>query len=45
MAMILYDTIDSPIGELLVAGDGHALTAVHMDGSPGPGWRRDPSAR
>ena len=44
MAMILYDTIDSPIGELLVAGDGHALTAVHMDGSPRPAWRRDTSA-
>jgi len=44
MAMILYDTIDAPIGELLVTGDGGALTAVHMDGSPGPGWRRDPSA-
>jgi methylated-DNA-[protein]-cysteine S-methyltransferase len=44
MAMILYDTIDSPIGELLLAGDGDALTAVHMDGSPEPAWRRDPSA-
>jgi methylated-DNA-[protein]-cysteine S-methyltransferase len=38
----LYDTADSPLGELLLAGDGDALTAVHMDGSPGPGWRRDP---
>lgn len=44
MGMILYDTIDSPIGALLVAGDGDALTAVHMDGSPGPGWRRDRTA-
>jgi methylated-DNA-[protein]-cysteine S-methyltransferase len=40
----LYDTIDSPLGELLLAGDGHALSAVHMDGSPDPGWRRDPGA-
>jgi methylated-DNA-[protein]-cysteine S-methyltransferase len=40
----LYDTIDTPIGELLVAGDGDALTAVHMEGSPGAGWRRDPAA-
>jgi methylated-DNA-[protein]-cysteine S-methyltransferase len=39
-----YDTIDSPIGELLLTGDGDALTAVHMDGAPGPGWRRDPFA-
>jgi methylated-DNA-[protein]-cysteine S-methyltransferase len=37
----LYDTIDSPVGELLLAGDGTALSAVHMGGSPGPGWRRD----
>jgi methylated-DNA-[protein]-cysteine S-methyltransferase len=44
MAMILYDTIDSPIGELLVTGDGDALTAVQMDGSSGRGWQRDPSA-
>jgi methylated-DNA-[protein]-cysteine S-methyltransferase len=43
MAMTLYDTIDSPLGELLLAGDGRALTQVHMDGAPGPGWRRDPA--
>jgi methylated-DNA-[protein]-cysteine S-methyltransferase len=40
----LYDTIDSPLGELLLAGDGDALTAVRMDGSPGAGWRRDPGS-
>ena len=40
--MTLYDTIDSPLGELLLAGDGQALTALHMDGLPAPGWRRDP---
>jgi methylated-DNA-[protein]-cysteine S-methyltransferase len=44
MAMTLYDTIESPLGELLLAGDGHALTAVHMDGAPGAGWRRDPAS-
>jgi methylated-DNA-[protein]-cysteine S-methyltransferase len=44
MPMTLYDTMDTPIGELLLAGDGHALTAVHMDGTPGAGWRRDPEA-
>ena len=43
MAMTLYDKIDSPIGELLLAGDGQALTAVHMNGAPGAGWRRDPA--
>jgi methylated-DNA-[protein]-cysteine S-methyltransferase len=42
--MTLYDTIDSPIGELLLAGDGDALTAVHMNGAPGSGWRRDSAA-
>jgi methylated-DNA-[protein]-cysteine S-methyltransferase len=40
--MTLYDTVDSPLGELLLAGDGETLTALHMDGSPSPGWRRDP---
>jgi methylated-DNA-[protein]-cysteine S-methyltransferase len=40
--MTLYDTIDSPLGELLLTGDGQALTALHMDGLPAPGWRRDP---
>jgi methylated-DNA-[protein]-cysteine S-methyltransferase len=44
MAMTLYDTLDTPLGELVLAGDGHALTAVHMDGSPDPGWRRDRDA-
>jgi methylated-DNA-[protein]-cysteine S-methyltransferase len=27
---ILYDTLDSPLGELLIAGDGDALTAVQV---------------
>jgi methylated-DNA-[protein]-cysteine S-methyltransferase len=43
----LYDTVESPLGELLLAGDGDALTAVWMGvqpPSPGPGWRRDPGA-
>ncbi len=42
--MTHYDTIDSPIGELLMAGDGRALTAVHMNGTPAPGWKRDRGA-
>ena len=39
-----YDTIESPLGELLLVGDGRALTGLYMDGAPGPGWRRDPAA-
>jgi methylated-DNA-[protein]-cysteine S-methyltransferase len=40
-----YTTIDSPIGELLLAGDGQALHRLSMQGGkdpvvPGPGWRR-----
>jgi methylated-DNA-[protein]-cysteine S-methyltransferase len=38
----LYDTVDSPLGELLLAGDGEALTALRMNGSPGRGWRHEP---
>jgi methylated-DNA-[protein]-cysteine S-methyltransferase len=43
----LYDPIESPLGELLLVGDGHALTGLHMlpdrRGAPrgGTGWRRD----
>jgi methylated-DNA-[protein]-cysteine S-methyltransferase len=44
MAMTLYDTIESPLGDLLIAGDWRAVTHVHMDGAPEPGWRRDPMA-
>jgi methylated-DNA-[protein]-cysteine S-methyltransferase len=44
MAMTLYDTIDSPLGELLLAGDGRALTALRMGAAPGAGWRRDRAA-
>ena len=44
MAMTLYDTIDTPLGELLLAGDGRTLGAVRMNGTPEAGWRRDPAA-
>jgi methylated-DNA-[protein]-cysteine S-methyltransferase len=40
----IYDTVDSPLGELLLAGDGDALTAVRMNGLSCPGWRRDPGS-
>jgi methylated-DNA-[protein]-cysteine S-methyltransferase len=43
---VLYTTVDSPIGELLLLGDGHALHGLWMrDGRAGavvagPGWER-----
>jgi methylated-DNA-[protein]-cysteine S-methyltransferase len=40
----LYDTIESPLGELLLVGDGRALTGVHMDGAPAADWERDHAA-
>jgi methylated-DNA-[protein]-cysteine S-methyltransferase len=42
MAMTLYDTIDSPLGELLLAGDGRVLTTLRIDGAPGASWCRAP---
>ena len=42
--MTLYSTVSSPIGELMLCGDEHALTALHLPGrwpKPGAGWRRD----
>ncbi len=41
---MLYDTVDSPIGPLLLSGDGHALSGLLMDASPAPGWRHEPAA-
>ena len=44
MDMTLYSTVSSPIGELMLCGDEHALTALHLPGrwpKPGAGWRRD----
>ncbi len=46
---LLYTTIDSPIGELLLLGDGRALHGLYMqDGrrpmAIAPGWRPSPSA-
>jgi methylated-DNA-[protein]-cysteine S-methyltransferase len=45
-AQTLYTTITSPIGELLLAGDGPALTRLHMldaprPVTPSPDWRRE----
>jgi methylated-DNA-[protein]-cysteine S-methyltransferase len=46
---MLYTTVDSPVGELLLLGDGHALHGLWMrDGrAPAParpGWERDDGA-
>jgi methylated-DNA-[protein]-cysteine S-methyltransferase len=45
----IYTTTQSPIGELLLAGDGHSLHGLYMqDGrrpqAVEPGWRRDDAA-
>lgn len=42
---LMYATVESPIGELLLLGDGRALCALHMqEGRKAvavePGWRR-----
>ena len=46
---LLYDVMDSPIGQLLLTSNGDALTGLYMDPHlrgprPGGGWRRDPTA-
>ena len=46
---MLYDVIDSPIGALLLTGDGEALSGLWMQDAgqprtPGHDWRRDPAA-
>ena len=45
MMASIYDTFGSPVGELLVAGDGVALTGLYMQEGPGrvepdAAWRR-----
>src|SRR5438105_9663070 len=45
----LYDTIDSPIGTLLLVGDGAAVQRVEMQHGRrptaiDPSWKRDPDA-
>ena len=45
MTATLYDIVGSPIGELLLVGDGESLT--RLDFGPAhvrPGWRREPAA-
>src|SRR5919109_2036156 len=43
---MIYTTLDSPIGELLLLGDGQALHGLYMQDAPhpvpiDPEWRRD----
>jgi methylated-DNA-[protein]-cysteine S-methyltransferase len=43
--MTAYDTIDSPIGELLLTAEGGALTRLHFSPfSVDPAWEHDPAA-
>ncbi|MEV0234200.1 methylated-DNA--[protein]-cysteine S-methyltransferase [Nonomuraea sp. NPDC050786] len=42
--MDIYTTIDSPLGEILLAGDGSALTRVSFKVGTREGLRRDPAA-
>jgi methylated-DNA-[protein]-cysteine S-methyltransferase len=42
---LLYTTVETPIGELLLVGDGEALSGIHIQGgrrpvSVGERWRR-----
>ena len=44
--MMIYTTFDSPIGELLLVGDGRGLHRLSMQSAPRPlaiheSWRRD----
>lgn len=40
--MLRYTYVDTPIGALLIAGDGQAIVEIHFAGAePKPGWRRD----
>jgi methylated-DNA-[protein]-cysteine S-methyltransferase len=47
MAVTFWHEMDSPVGALLLAGEGTALTRLHFQSGrqplrPAPGWRRDP---
>jgi methylated-DNA-[protein]-cysteine S-methyltransferase len=40
-----YTVMPSPVGDLVIVGDGEALTGVHFGArvAPRPSWRRDPA--
>jgi methylated-DNA-[protein]-cysteine S-methyltransferase len=48
VSAIFYTSVDSPIGELLLLGDGESLHGVYMQDGPRPvardgGWERSPA--
>ena len=43
-AETLYDAVKSPLGPLLLMGDGDALTGLRMESAPPLGWLRDRAA-
>jgi methylated-DNA-[protein]-cysteine S-methyltransferase len=43
LALVRHHTIETPIGELLLVGDGHALTELRFEPNGTPPGRRDPS--
>ena len=42
--MMLYSIVPSPVGDLLVHGDGEALCGLWFSGRPRAGWTRDDAA-
>jgi methylated-DNA-[protein]-cysteine S-methyltransferase len=46
--MTSYDIVASPLGDLLLTGDGQSLTGLYMldagASPPSPQWRREPAA-
>lgn len=47
-APVRYDVVSSPVGDLLLTGDGNALTGLYLLDAggrpPSPSWHRDTSA-
>jgi methylated-DNA-[protein]-cysteine S-methyltransferase len=48
VSAIFYTSVDSPIGELLLLGDGDSLHGIYMQAGPRPvardrGWERSPA--
>jgi len=42
---VIYTYVDTPIGAILVAGEGNAIVETHFAGAqPKPGWIRDDDA-
>jgi methylated-DNA-[protein]-cysteine S-methyltransferase len=41
---VIHTSVDSPLGPLLLAGDGRALRRLDFCGSPEQDWRRDDEA-